>query len=189
MSHLYRRLLKSYRHHLWDCKHVCTAWHLSCLCLIGHHPSSRLLVHLRQSDVCSNTWANFVLALNQATPSWGNGYLKWDEYVMYSMLFCEMMDASSIPHQMGFLTSDLSTWRALPHSISDSSSHPGTILHICFRSGYFLDLRKSQNRIFKRHPAFSKTFQPQHSNVFCVFRGLDFLRTLQIFHSVWYSPL
>ena len=29
MSHLYRRLLKSYRHHLWDCKHVCTAWHLS----------------------------------------------------------------------------------------------------------------------------------------------------------------
>ena len=135
------------------------------------------------------------------TPSWGNVSLKWDEYGMDSMLFCrqglhltlkvgcEMMDASSIPHQMGFLTSDLSTWRALPHSISDSSSHPGTILHICFRSGYFLDLRKSQNRIFKRHPAFSKNFQPQHSNVFCVFRGLDFLRTLQIFHSVWYSPL
>ena len=66
---------------------------------------------------------------------------------------------------------------------------PHTILHICSRSGYFLDLRKSQNRIFKRHPAFSKIFQPQHSNVFCVFRGLDFLRTLQIFHSVWYSPL
>ena len=79
---------------------------------------------------------------------------------------CEMMDASSIPHQMGFLTSDLSTWRALSHSISDSSSHPGTILHICFRSGYFLDLRKPQNRIFKRHPAFSKTFQPQHEMSF-----------------------
>ena len=161
MSHLYRRLLKSYRHHLRDCKHVCTAWHLSLpnwtWSVTAKPPKITLpqdLVHPRQSNVCSSTWANFILALHQPTPFWGNVSLKWDEIGMDSMLFCEMMDASSIPHQMGFLTSDLSTWRTLPHSISDSSSPPSTILHICFRSGYFLDLRKSQNRIFKRASSF-----------------------------------